>query len=449
MTEPARAYATVTGPTAIYTDPTGRRTPLEAVVGEDIRHTIMRRAMDDARAGALHLHTTGDRGEHDLLIDTDGTITPTAPYTPATPPRALTLVTDAPAPGPAPVPVPVPVAIFAASGVESDSIESAAKNAQPEENQESRRRGSFITAEQATAQRPTGWRAWFASVGITVPPSTAQRERAVRIGAVSRHWAGCRTIAVANGKGGVGKTLTTAMLSAVFAREGGGGVLAWDNNDTRGTLGWRTEQGLYDTTIRDLLPAARHLLEASSGISDISQYVHHQGADRYDVLRSNPELLAVDQRLAAADFELLAKVAMRHYRIVVFDSGNDESADRWLSMIDHAHQLVVPTLTAPESAESARLLLHALRDRDPHSADLADHAVVVVTQSEPSGRADLERIAGGFEDLGATVVRVPFDPALKAGPLRFDQLRPRTKDAWLAVAAAIAATFDTPPVRHE
>jgi MinD-like ATPase involved in chromosome partitioning or flagellar assembly len=435
MTEPARAYATVTGPTAIYTDPTGRRTPLEAPAGEDIRHTIMRRAIDDARSATLHLHTTGDRGEHDLLIDTDGTITPT------TPPRTLTLLPDPPT---ADLP-PQPPAMNGPDGL----LEPEPPQANHSEAQDARRRGSFITSEQATAQRLTGWRAALASLGITVRPSAAQQQRAERIGAVSRHWAGCRSIAVANGKGGVGKTLTTAMLSAVFAREGGGSVLAWDNNDTRGTLGWRTEQSLYDTTIRDLLPAVHHLLESSSGISDISQYVHHQGADRYDVLRSNPELLAVHQRLTTADFELLARVAARHYRIVIFDSGNDESADRWLSMIDHAHQLVIPTLTAPESAESARLLLDALRERDAHSARLADSAVVVVTQSEPAGRPDMERIARGFKDLVPTVVRVPFDPSLKAGPLRFDQLRPRTKDAWLEVAAATAATFDTPVVRHE
>ena len=70
---------------------------------------------------------------------------------------------------------------------------------------------------------------------------------------------------IANQKGGVGKTMTTAMLSAVYARVGGGNVLAWDNNDTRGTLGWRTEQGLYDTTLRDLLPEASRLLALGAG----------------------------------------------------------------------------------------------------------------------------------------------------------------------------------------
>lgn len=303
---------------------------------------------------------------------------------------------------------------------------------------ESPTRRSFLTPPAHTA-RVTGWRELLRRLGITAPPSPAQQRRAEWETTVSTQWAGCRTLAVANGKGGVGKTMTTAMLAAVYARSGGGNVLAWDNNDTRGTLGWRTEQGLYDTTLRDLLPAADQLLSPDAGVSDIARFVHHQATDRYDVLRSNPELLAADQRIATDQFDLLLKVAARYYRMVVFDSGNDESADRWIRMIDSTDQLVVPTLANPESAESAALLLDALRDRDERSAALSRGAVVVVTQSEPSRAAAVRAIADGFAGLVRAVEIVPFDPALKSGPLRYDALRPATQDAWLAVAAAAAS----------
>ncbi|MCK6081239.1 ParA family protein [Microbacterium sp. EYE_5] len=299
-------------------------------------------------------------------------------------------------------------------------------------------RPSFIEPPAEHPAKVAGWRSFFVRLGIPVRPSRAEIERAEREKAVSRQWAGCRAIAVANGKGGVGKTMTTAVLSAVFARHGGGNVLAWDNNDTRGTLGWRTEQGDYDTTIRDLLPEAPGLLEATASVSDISRFVHHQSVDRYDVLRSNPELLAADQRITTADFDLLAQVAARYYRMVIFDSGNDESADRWLRMIDSAHQLVVPTLAAPESAESAALLLDALRSRDEHSRRLADGAVVVVGQSERSGIGAAQRIAAGFEGHVRAVEIIPFDDALKAGRIRYDALQSRTKDAWMRAAAAVA-----------
>jgi MinD-like ATPase involved in chromosome partitioning or flagellar assembly len=433
---PARAYATVTGLTATLTHPDGRTESVHPETGVDIRQAVMQRAAAEAyRTGIpVELVTSGDHGRHHLVIDPDGTLT------------------HLPAPASTPAP-PAPVSASTETRRRHDSMENTqisggevkdrreAPRPDGEEGTEPPTRPTFLTPTTAVAPSPGGWRSVLARVGIHVPASAAQRQRAHHVAVVSRQWAGCRTLAVVNGKGGVGKTMTTAMLAAVYAREGGGNVLAWDNNDTRGTLGWRTEQGLYDTTLRDLLPAAATLLAPGAGVSDITQYVHHQGADRYDVLRSNPELLATDQRIDQAGFDLLMQVAARFYRLVIFDSGNDESAARWLRMIDSSYQLVIPTLPNPESAESAALLLDALRDRDERGAALAQHAVVVVTQPEPGTRAAAARVADGFTGHVRQVLTIPFDPALKAGPLRFEGLRPRTRDAWLAVAAAAAETL--------
>jgi MinD-like ATPase involved in chromosome partitioning or flagellar assembly len=216
-------------------------------------------------------------------------------------------------------------------------------------------------------------------------------------------------------------------------------VLAWDNNDTRGTLGWRTETSPHDATVKDAVAAAPHLLAVAAPTADVAAYVHHQAEDRYDVLRSNPHLLAADQRIGHAEFDQLMQVAARYYRLVIFDSGNDESADRWLRMIDSTHQLVVPTLASPESAESAALLLEALTERDEHSAALAQDAVVIVTESERGSTTETRRMATAFESLVRAVALIPFDPALKSGPLRFDTLRPTTQRAWVAAGAAVAA----------
>ncbi|KJL45747.1 hypothetical protein RS82_00065 [Microbacterium trichothecenolyticum] len=62
----------------------------------------------------------------------------------------------------------------------------------------------------------------------------------------------------------------------------------------------------------------------------------------------------------------------------------------------------------------------------------------MVTQSEPTTAAAVRKVADGFRDHVRAVQVIPFDPALKSGPLRFDTLRPRTQDAWLAAAAAAA-----------
>ncbi|MEN8601383.1 AAA family ATPase [Microbacterium rhizosphaerae] len=301
-------------------------------------------------------------------------------------------------------------------------------------------RASFI---DGSAERDlilsTGLHGWLRKLGLVHSPTAAEVARHRRVQIVAAQWAGPRTIAVVNGKGGVGKTPTTAMLSAVYARFGGGSVLAFDNNDTRGTLGWRTEQGRHESTIADLLAAADSLQGAPT--SAMAAYIHHQTDDRYDVLRSNPRVLSADQRLTTREFDTLVSTVGRGYRLVVFDSGNDESADRWLRMIDWANQLVVPTVTSPESAESAALLLEALAARDEHSALLARDAVVVITQAEPAGKARVAQLVETFSSLARAVAVIPFDPALKDGPLRFGALRAATREAWIEAAAYTADRF--------
>tara|TARA_R110002020_G_scaffold75315_2_gene191746 strand:- start:288 stop:1553 length:1266 start_codon:yes stop_codon:yes gene_type:complete len=409
-------YANVSGNTAEFTSIDGNTESLHAAPAEDIRASIVRRSIAEAQVAgsALELVTSGDRGDHRLLIHTDGSVEG--------------------------VKVDEPVEEFAENATDVATGHVAISSEQPTTRRAARaERRSFITTDDEKDSSPsTGWRAVLARLGITVRASAEELRREADERAVAQHWAGCRTIAVANGKGGVGKTMTTAMLSAVFARYGGGPVLAWDNNDTRGTLGWRTESGRYDSTVQDLLPAADWLLSPDAPISDIANYVHHQTQDRYDVLRSNPELLAARQRIESTEFDLLMRVAARYFRMVVFDSGNDESAERWLRMVDASYQLVIPTIAARESAESAALLLEALSARDDHSAELARNAVVVVTLSERATASEIRPIVEGFTDLVRAVHVIPFDPALKSGPLRFDALRPATQRAWVRTAASVA-----------
>ncbi|WP_137845819.1 ParA family protein [Microbacterium sp. 2FI] len=426
-----RMYATVTGDTARFVASDGKIELVIADGHEDIRTTVLRRATEEARRAAapLELIATGDRGDHQLIVHADGTLLPLE--TPIAAAEAAKAFSEGTVEPPA-----------STTRRLAEHAPTNRRHAADAEAPARAKRVSFIEADEgAGAYAPAGLRRILYRAGLVNGPSKSEAERMERERIVARQWAGCRTIAVANGKGGVGKTMTTAMLAAVYARFGGGNVLAWDNNDTRGTLGWRTEQGLYDTTIRDLLPAAERLLAPTASISDIARFVHHQPADRYDVLRSNPELLAAHQRLAQADFDRLMQVAARYYRLVVFDSGNDESADRWLRMVDSSYQLVLPTLAAPESAESAVLLLEALRERDERSAALAANAVVIVTQAEPANRPQVARTADGFEGLVRAVETIPFDPALKSGPLRFDALRPATQRAWIKAAASTVAAL--------
>ncbi|PFG45143.1 MinD-like ATPase involved in chromosome partitioning or flagellar assembly [Georgenia soli] len=296
---------------------------------------------------------------------------------------------------------------------------------------------SFLTENRDEAPPEAGWRGLLARVGIKIQPSLAELAERADERAVSQHWPGPRTIAIVNGKGGANKTPTTILLSALLARYGGSGVLAWDNNPTRGTLGWRTEQGPHENTVLDLLPRTDALLAPDARAAELAHYVHHQTRDKYDVLRSHPEVLATDQRITAADFDALHTVASKYFRLIVIDSGNDESAESWLRMIDHTDQLVVATTTREEHAESGRLLLDELSRRDAHSANLAENAVAIVSHAS-TNEAGPKAITEGFSRIAREAVAIPYDPKLSGRPLHYDALDQRTQRAWLRAAAAVA-----------
>ena len=90
---PQRAYATVTGPTATFVAPDGRAEPLTPTGGEDLRQAVVRRAADEARRTGtpVELVTAGDRGQHRLLIDPAGALTPISASSEETAPADATL----------------------------------------------------------------------------------------------------------------------------------------------------------------------------------------------------------------------------------------------------------------------------------------------------------------------------------------------------------------------
>ncbi|MBL0888620.1 MinD/ParA family ATP-binding protein [Myceligenerans indicum] len=300
-------------------------------------------------------------------------------------------------------------------------------------------RASFLTQVSVEEPAEQGFRGWLTRLGLPVGPSEAERAERADERDVSQHWPGPRTIAIVNGKGGAGKTPSSVLLSAVFAQFGGAGVVAWDNNQTRGTLGWRTEKGPHDATLLDLLPRADHLLGPSAQAADLARYVHHQTRDRFDVLRSKPMAMAHEQRIASADVDAIHAVLSKYYRLIVIDSGNDESDPMWQRMIDHTDQLVIATTTRDDHAEAGALLLEGLAERDGRSAYLAQQAVAVVSQADQKAPAEeVRKVAAGYESLAREVVTVPFDPGMVDGHLRYGALRPTTRRAWLAAGAAVA-----------
>ncbi|MGN7947706.1 AAA family ATPase [Microbacterium sp. 22215] len=347
-----------------------------------------------------------------------------------TPPTRTIAIPTAPAAATPPAP----------NAAAAESAASASSRRQQREQGIERR--SFLQEERREEPARRGGRGFLNRVGFSLGPNA--RERAVRDDehAVSRHWPGPRTVAVVNGKGGAGKTPATVLLSAVFAQYGGAGVLAWDNNQTRGTLGWRTETGAHDRTLLELLPQTKHLLGAQGQSADLAHFVHHQPQEKYDVLRSKPIRLAHENRLNPDDVDSIHAVAAKFYRLIIIDSGNDESDPMWLRMIDLADQIVVATTTRDDHAEAGALLLEALEDRDERSARLARESVVVVSQADPkASSAEVAEVIAGYRPLAREVVGIPFDREMVDGHLRLRALGAPTQQAWLSAAAAVARGF--------
>jgi MinD-like ATPase involved in chromosome partitioning or flagellar assembly len=296
---------------------------------------------------------------------------------------------------------------------------------------------SFLAKSAAGGPKPTGWRAVAGRLGFKVQASQAQCQQWEDERTVSQHWPGPRTIAVLNGKGGAGKTPTSILLASNFARLGSGSVVAADGNVTRGTLGWRTEQGPHNATILDMVPQTEALMDPSARNGDVAAFTHHQTIDQFDVLRSNPLLLSTEQKLSPEELDGIQQVLTRYYRMIIWDTGNDEGDSLWLRIVSHADQIVIATTTRTDHAEAGRLLLQGLSGRDERSAALAANAVVVISQADRE-EPPATSLVDGFAGIAREVVTIPYDRAMREQWLRSDKLAPATRAAWLHAAAAVA-----------
>lgn len=424
--------------------------------GDDVttaRHAVLAAAEDlvRRRSTSTHLLITDLGQQHSLVLHPDGSreVRPSpqpAAAAQAATPSTLPAVSATPPVAASAPPAPQPTATqphYSAPSAHLPQVTQPPADATAivASRREARAaRESFLKVEQAEQPATRGVRGAAALVGLRLPPSEAERAERIDHRVVSQHWPGPRTVSVVNGKGGANKTGTVVNLAAVLAREGGAGVVAWDNNQTRGTLGWRTEQGPHEATLLDLLRAAPKLLGTGATVADLASYMHHQTADRFDVLRSKPAVLASEQRITAADVDTIHAVLTKYYRLALIDSGNDETDPMWRQMIAHTDQLVVATTTREDNRETGALLLEALSEVDEHSAHLADNAVVIVSQAEQNASAALLRqTVEQFRPFVRDVVTIPYDPALVAGHIQFDAQRPATQRAWLRAAAAVGS----------
>ncbi|WP_426594213.1 MinD/ParA family ATP-binding protein [Cellulomonas sp. McL0617] len=286
-----------------------------------------------------------------------------------------------------------------------------------------------------------GWRHGVRRVtlGAVKPgPGKSERRRRASSASVRRTLDGPKTIVVINPKGGAHKTTATMLMAATFGLQRGGYTLAWDNNETRGTLGWRSSHADHTRTAVDLLDALPTLGEEGTvRIGDLDGFVRTQPTEQFDVLASD-ENSASASSVDARSFADLHQVLSRFYRVMVIDTGNNMRASNWQAAIDAADQIVVVSTIREDTAQSAAWALDALRSTGHEEA--VRRAVTVLSAPEPKVDKDLrKRLRTHFGALTRTVVDVPHDKALVAGgPIDYEALEQRTRDAWLQVTAVVA-----------
>ncbi|MGD9960220.1 hypothetical protein [Nocardioides sp.] len=298
----------------------------------------------------------------------------------------------------------------------------------------------------STEDGPAAW-GWQGSVrrwsGGIIRPRRSQAEVAYEQdrAAIQQDFDGPRTIAFINPKGGAAKTTGVLAAGYTFGTVRGGGVVAWDNNETRGTLGIRGIRGNHRNTTRELLSDLERFNDVTqSRIGDLGAFVRSQGDAHFDVLASD-ERPDVTGTIRAQDFVEVHKLLERFYRIILVDTGNNLRAENWLAAAEAADLLVVTSTVREDTGYSGLWMLDALQDAG--YPNLKYKTVTVL--SDPSEHVDPQLTRDLVDVYGQrtrAVYRVPYDPVLVPGSVvPYNQLSSGTRMSWLKACAGMAAAL--------
>jgi MinD-like ATPase involved in chromosome partitioning or flagellar assembly len=252
-----------------------------------------------------------------------------------------------------------------------------------------------------------------------------------------------RVIAFANPKGGVHKTTATVLCAATIGGVRGRGVLAWDDNELRGTLGLRAGSARHARTIRHLI-ADLALIEMAAGAElteRLDDYLRHASDTTYDVLagEENPRFA---QRLDPYTVRRVLDVLCKTHDVVCVDTGNNVESPNWQTVLQAADQLVITSVPREDAAFTADWMLDLLHEMG--MGTLAEEAVTLLSCPTPNPSPLLRELADHFAARTRSVVVVPYDPALESGSsIEYGALQPGTRRAWLEAAAVIVERFAT------
>ena len=276
------------------------------------------------------------------------------------------------------------------------------------------------------------------SGGLISPrPNRRELRETERSARICRPLDGPRNIAVVNLKGGAHKTTASLMIAATLGVTRGGNVLAWDNNETRGTLGWRGIPPTHHRTAVDLLHDIDRMRAPETSSADLDPYLRPQGEMRFDILASDEDPGSAASIDAAAFGELNSALS-RFYRIKVIDTGNNVRASNWLAAVKSADQLVIISTVREDTFNAAAWMIDELRATGLE--EQVEHAVTVLSHSS-KGRFDpslRDRLLTHFGAHTRAVTEVPYEQQFVDGShLEWSRVSATTKEAWLDATSLI------------
>lgn len=318
----------------------------------------------------------------------------------------------------------------------------------PAESQETVKKPSasdFHASKPAPAEGPAeiGWRGVLNMLGFRLSPTNEERAEREDRRDVQRGLTSHKTVMVANLKGGAGKTTFTFLLAAVLGRVRGGTVLAWDNNENRGTLAHRSpiEPNTTATAI-DLLHEMQ-FFEGSGQVAELVNFVRPQGSNKFDLLASQNQG-GSRPVIDGEGFTQLHSLLQTFYRMIVVDTGNASNASTWQSTAAVADQIIIVCENAEDSAQTAADTIDTLLAAG-HGNTVHNSVAVVMDcrqgrtkEKRAEDKRRLERITQHLKSHVRAVHVLPWEESLDNGAwIDWENLSPTTHRTMLAAAASV------------
>lgn len=276
---------------------------------------------------------------------------------------------------------------------------------------------------------------------LQLAPSARELEERDHRAAIQRGLLGHKNIVFVNLKGGSSKTTCTYLVGATLGRIRGGNILAWDNNENKGTLGDRSIKAAHDHTAIDLLD---HIddFQSPANAPHLVNYVRPQGENKFHVLASQDSGSARPV-IDGEAFTKLHRALRTFYHLILVDTGNASNASTWQAAVAEADEVVIVTLNREDSAKTAASTIDDLV-KQGHADKLA-RGIAIITEvptknAEQKRRAAerMQRLREHLEGYVREVVAIPNDKALDDGDdILFERLGRETTKAFTRATAAI------------